>query len=41
VHLFGSRLEMLMEYSLDTQSSNDLDRDYSAHSTSLSFRHLW
>jgi hypothetical protein len=41
VHRFGTRLEMLMEYSLDTQSSNDLDRDYSAHSTRLSFRHLW
>jgi hypothetical protein len=41
VHRFGARLEMLMEYSVDTQSSNDLDRDYTAHSTRLSFRNLW
>jgi hypothetical protein len=40
-HRFGTRVELTFEYRLDTQSSNDLDRDYSAHSTGLSFRTLW
>ncbi len=39
VHRFSPRLEMQMEYTLDTQSSNDLDEDYSAHSTGLSITH--
>ncbi|MGH9147736.1 MAG: hypothetical protein ACRD1Q_13580, partial [Vicinamibacterales bacterium] len=33
VHRFSPRLELQMGYALDTQSSNDLDEDYSAHST--------
>jgi hypothetical protein len=39
VHRFGQRLEILMRYTLDTQSSNDLDEDYSAHSTGISVVH--
>jgi hypothetical protein len=39
VHRFGTLRDFYVEYSMEAQSSNDLDQEYTAHYTAIGFRH--
>lgn len=41
VHRFGSNLDLSINYNFETRFSNDLDKDFSAHSTSISVMRRW